>query len=55
MNSSDTVIKGVKPMRGKRIDWLIYPLSYFLPADPHSTSWTYIDRRGTVVALRGRD
>ena len=39
----------------KQIDWLRYPLSYFVPADPHYTSWKYIDRRGTVVASGGRD
>jgi hypothetical protein len=46
---------GIAKAGTKQIDWLIYPLSYFVPADPHYTSWTYIDRRGTVVASGARD
>ena len=46
---------GIAKVGTKKIDWLIYPLSYILPADPYYTAWTYIDRRGTVVASDGRD
>jgi hypothetical protein len=46
---------GIAKAGTKRIDWRIYPLSYFVPADPYYMSWKYIDRRGTVVASGERD
>jgi len=45
---------GIAKVGTTKIDWRIYPLSFFLPADPHYTYWRYIDRRGTVVASAGR-
>ncbi len=36
----------------KRTNWLTYPISYFLPADPYYTEWSYIDRRGAAVEHR---
>jgi hypothetical protein len=33
-----------------RTNWLIYPFSFFVPAAPHYTEWTYIDMRGNIVA-----
>jgi hypothetical protein len=45
---------GIAKVGTTEIDWRIYPLSFFLPADPHYTYWRYIDRRGTVVASAGR-
>lgn len=45
---------GIAKAGMRRMDWLIYPLSYIVPADPHYTEWTYIDRRGTAVAAGGR-
>lgn len=31
-------------------NWLIYPFSFFVPADPHYTASTYIDKRSNIVA-----
>ena len=45
---------GIAKVGTKQIDWRIYPLSFIVPADPHYTLWKYIDRRGRVVAMGGR-
>jgi hypothetical protein len=41
---------GIAKAGTRRTNWLIYPLSFIVPADPHYTAWTYIDKRGHVVA-----
>ena len=44
---------GIAKAGTRHTDWLIYPLSFIVPADPHYTSWTYVDKQGTVVASGG--
>lgn len=41
---------GIAKAATRHTNWLFYPLSFIVPADPHYTSWTYIDKGGTVVA-----
>lgn len=41
---------GIAKAGTRKTNWMIYPLSFVVPADPHYTKWSYINRRGVVVA-----
>ena len=40
---------GIAKVGMQRVNWLIYPISYFVPADPRYIAWSYIDRSGNAV------
>lgn len=46
---------GIAKVGTQKVDWVIYPLSYIVPASPYYTSWTYVDTSGKVVASAGRN
>jgi hypothetical protein len=41
---------GIAKVGTTRTDWRLYTLSFLVPADPHYTSWAYIDRQGKIVS-----
>jgi hypothetical protein len=43
---------GIARVGTQKVDWIVYPLSYVVPASPYYTFWTYIDKTGKVVASR---
>lgn len=46
---------GIAKVGTQKVDWVIYPLSYIVPASPYYISWTYVDKSGKVVASKGRN
>jgi hypothetical protein len=41
---------GIAKVGIRKVSWVIYPLMYVVPADPHYTFWRYINQHGDVVA-----
>jgi hypothetical protein len=41
---------GIAKVGTQKINWLIYPISYIVPASPYYISWKYIDKTGKTIA-----